>query len=294
MKVLDLFCCEGGASYGYQLAGLEILAGVDWDLYPDSKTNKFKSRNHLARYNIKFPGKGHRLTWEQGLEQFAAEADLIHASPPCQLFSTQSRDRKKAAELHINLIPSVREKLNETGKPYVIENVPNARSELINPVTLSARMFNDELWVDWDVREEIGAEAYYRKIADETEDDGVTWKKGPGKDPRRYGAYSSTVREDIPTKWTIRRERLFEVSGFTLSPLLEQETEREVMSITQSRNPTMAWNKINRQSIPLHVRQTVMGGLDWMSNSGLGEALPPQFTREIGCQFLDQMVSGRK
>jgi len=65
MRVLDLFCGMGGASAGYAMAGLDIVAGIDM------------SPSQLSRY----PFDGHLMDWRDGLEKYAAEADLISASP---------------------------------------------------------------------------------------------------------------------------------------------------------------------------------------------------------------------
>ncbi len=70
--------------------------------------------------------------------------DAIHASPPCQAHTTMSnrwRGKGGKADEHVDLIPAVREALRATGVPYVIENVPGARAQLVNPVTLSGGMF---------------------------------------------------------------------------------------------------------------------------------------------------------
>ena len=48
--------------------------------------------------------------------------DLIHASPPCQAFSTSTADRSR----HPDLIAPTRALLEESGRPYVIENVQGA------------------------------------------------------------------------------------------------------------------------------------------------------------------------
>jgi len=68
------------------------------------------------------------------LSDFAA----IHASPPCQAYSTITPDKSK----HERLIHVVREMLVESGLPYVIENVAGARKELIDPVMLCGSSFN--------------------------------------------------------------------------------------------------------------------------------------------------------
>ena len=50
------------------------------------------------------------------------DIDAIHASPPCQHYCAGTHDR----DAHPDLIGEVRELLQMTGKPWVIENVPGA------------------------------------------------------------------------------------------------------------------------------------------------------------------------
>lgn len=106
MKVLDLFCGAGGAGEGYRRAGFDVF-GVDIEPH-DYKPGGFRVMDALAA-----------LTSGYDLSEF----DLIHASPPCQRYSTATganRDR------HPDLIAPLRELLNKAGIPYVIENVPQA------------------------------------------------------------------------------------------------------------------------------------------------------------------------
>jgi len=70
-----------------------------------------------------------------------APYDAIHASPPCQAFSTIS----PAGNSHPNLIPATRELLASTGRPYVIENVQGASSHLVAPVMLCGSSFGLEV-----------------------------------------------------------------------------------------------------------------------------------------------------
>jgi DNA (cytosine-5)-methyltransferase 1 len=119
MKVLDLFCCQGGAGKGYERAGFDVT-GVDKDPQP--------------RYPLPFV----QADAIEYVRAHGAEFDFIHASPPCQLYSLTYRIQGND---HPDLIGPTREALNATGVPWVIENVEDARSELRNPVTLCGVYF---------------------------------------------------------------------------------------------------------------------------------------------------------
>ena len=110
MRVLDLYCGAGGAGVGYSRAGHEVV-GVDIDPQPD----------------YPFPMcVADALAGDP--ERIAALFDAVHASPPCQAYTTMSnRNRGDWPDL----IAPTRELLEATGLPYVIENVPGAKAELI-------------------------------------------------------------------------------------------------------------------------------------------------------------------
>ena len=103
--LLDLFCGAGGAAMGYSRAGFEVI-GCDVNPQP--------------RYPFRMWQKSvlDLFFWEGGCEGLPFVA--IHASPPCQAYNQLSTDG------HPRLIEPVRELLEATGLPYVIENIPAA------------------------------------------------------------------------------------------------------------------------------------------------------------------------
>jgi DNA (cytosine-5)-methyltransferase 1 len=116
-KLLDLFCCQGGASAGYVAAGFDVV-GVDLSPQP--------------RYPFRFV-QADALAF---LEENGGYFDAIHASPPCQAFTNCQRIRGND---HPDLIGPTRELIELAYKPYVIENVEGA--PLINPTLLCGGMF---------------------------------------------------------------------------------------------------------------------------------------------------------
>lgn len=67
------------------------------------------------------------------------EYDFIHASPPCQGYSHLTPEAHKGK--YEKLIDQLREILINIGKPYVIENVAGAKSDLKAPTMLCGSMF---------------------------------------------------------------------------------------------------------------------------------------------------------
>lgn len=120
-RILDTYCCAGGAGMGYHLAGFDVV-GVDIEARP--------------RYPFEF----HQADALEVLAdaEFMAGFDAVHASPPCQFATKAQRIR---GNTHPNLIAPTRDLVAATGLPYVIENVPDARAYLINPVELCGCMF---------------------------------------------------------------------------------------------------------------------------------------------------------
>jgi DNA (cytosine-5)-methyltransferase 1 len=130
--LLDVFCGAGGCSEGYRRAGFEVI-GVD--IHPQPRyPYRFIETDALEVLATL------RRKWEWMLGSFAA----IHASPPCQAFTTMSNRHRGAggkADDAVDLIAATRSLLEQTGLPYVIENVPGARAQMRSPYVLNGGMF---------------------------------------------------------------------------------------------------------------------------------------------------------
>ncbi|MEU8182543.1 DNA cytosine methyltransferase [Micromonospora sp. NPDC049047] len=116
LRVLDLFCCAGGASAGYYAAGFDVV-GVDIRPQP----------------YYPFP-----FIQADALTVDLTGFDVIAASPPCQRFSAATPAHMRHE--HPDLIEPTRERLRAAvaapGGPwaYVMENVPGA--PLLDPITI--------------------------------------------------------------------------------------------------------------------------------------------------------------
>lgn len=126
IKLLDLFCGAGGCAVGYHRAGIDEIVGIDIEEqhnYP----YEFIRGDAIAYLN--------NLIESGEINKF----DMIHASPPCQGYS-RTKSLTKDNE-YPKLIKIIRGLILKTGLPYVIENVEQAKKDMINPIRLCGEMF---------------------------------------------------------------------------------------------------------------------------------------------------------
>jgi DNA (cytosine-5)-methyltransferase 1 len=122
-RLLDLFCGAGGAAMGYHRAGFDVI-GVDIADQP--------------YYPFEFV-RADALTFD--LDGF----DAVHASPPCQAYSTMG-NRSRAEGMRClppapDLLPETLDLLERTGLPFVCENVLGAKRLMPNAFVLSGGQF---------------------------------------------------------------------------------------------------------------------------------------------------------
>lgn len=89
---------------GYHRAGFKVV-GVDIEPQPN------------------YPFEFYQGDAIEFIRNNGGDFDVIHASPPCQKYSVAAHIHKNY-EKHPDLLPETREALDNTGKPWIIENVP--------------------------------------------------------------------------------------------------------------------------------------------------------------------------
>lgn len=198
----------------------------------------------VARFGRRYPGQ-RGFTAGDALDYIARYGWMyrfIHASPPCQPYSIATAGNPAARAKHDRLIAVTREALNSTGRPWVLENVALAGKEMLEPVTLCGTMEAFKLW---------------------------------------------TVDED-GTKLEMWRHRLFETGGgFTFEapgPCRHHWYSRQVAgSYGGARRDKVEARKVRHGGyVPAkHVQERLLG-VDWMTQHGLYQSIPPAYTEHIG------------
>lgn len=238
--LLDAFSGEGGAGVGYWRAGF-CVTPVDND--PD----------RLALYPRHCPGAepilGDALVAivERG-PSFAAG----HGSPTCTGYSRGTAALPDRLERYDRLIAATRDALAGTGRPYVIENVADARPELVDPVMLCGRMF--------------GLTA--------VDDDGTKLTL----DRHRLfeaGGFTLTAPPHTPHGWKSNRRDGVQVAGAYGGARRDKVEAREV-------------RKGGYVPASLAVLQDLLG-TPWMSERGCFHSIPPAYTEHIGPQLMDRV-----
>ncbi|MYS06347.1 DNA methylase [Streptomyces sp. SID6041] len=128
-RLLDLFCCAGGAATGYRRAGFDVL-GVDIAPRPNYPFTFVQADALEYLANLIATGE---------IERFA----IVHSSRPCQdkCNLTVGTNRSRGwGSTHVDLVAPTRVLLEPSGLPYVIEQ-PNGRAEIRKDLTLCGEQF---------------------------------------------------------------------------------------------------------------------------------------------------------
>lgn len=210
---------------GYHRAGFEVV-GVDIEPQPN------------------YPFEFHRadaLDVLEGLvttESILGRFDVIHASPPCQAYLNLGAVNRALGRSydHADLIGTTREWLQALGVLYVIENVPDARPKLIDPVRVCGTSFGLPL--------------------------------------RRHRLFESNV----PLTGTACAHHRFTEKRYWTG--WRPKGEHRLSTVVQ-----VYGNAADKHEWPSAM------GIDWMTNDGMAEAIPPVYTEHVGAQLLAAIAS---
>lgn len=237
IRLLDLYCGAGGAAEGYRRAGFRNIVGVD------HKPQKHYPFDFVLCDALEF------------LERHGSEFDFIHASPPCQRYSVMTNGRwQDRVPEHPDLIADTRKAILKLGIPYVIENVPGAAKELINPVMLCGTSF--------------GLETKY------------------GSQLRRHRLFECSFATDIPPTCDHKPGSVIGVYGGGQNP-----ARKVPPTIGVYGNSGGGSNRDNIAMFGVQDRRDAMG-IQWMTGKELSEAIPPAYTEWIGEQYIKRFTRG--
>lgn len=237
--ILDLYCCQGGASEGYARAGWRVV-GVDKDPqrhypFPLYVGDAIEALDRLlAGHALPFTHPSGEVEW-LGLEDFAA----LGASPPCQAYSKTANAYDSEGK-HPELVEPTRDRLIASGLPYVIENVEGA--PLRDPLVL------------------CGTEFGLRTL----DSDGV--------------------------ELALRRHRIFESNVFLWGAggcVHDDTPVAGVYSGSRHNHPADRDNPARRGGYaPRGEVAARLLGIDWMTQKGREQSIPPAYTEHIGRQLI--------
>lgn len=125
LRVIDLFCGPGGFSSGFEAAGFEIVAALDYDT--DAVTTFTANHGCAAK--------------QQDLSDFdyseLPDADIVIGGPPCTQFSSAKSNRTRNVLDGLLLVQSfLRCVYLKKPKYWIMENVPTIQKYLPNKVPL--------------------------------------------------------------------------------------------------------------------------------------------------------------
>lgn len=111
IRLLDLCCKAGGCSVGYHQAAKDLalqieIVGVDIEPQPN------------------YPYEFVQADAATFLKANSALFTHVHASPPCQAFTPATAQQRKNGTVYRDNLSELRDLIQESGLPGVIENVP--------------------------------------------------------------------------------------------------------------------------------------------------------------------------
>ena len=189
--------------------------------------------------------------YPKDLAEHGGEYDAIHASPPCQGYTIATAGNPSARAKHVRLIAATRELLKLTGRPWVIENVEQARSQMVDPVLLCGRMFGLEADDEDGLRLVLDRHRLFESNVP------LVAPTHPKHDDRQVaGVYGGSRRSSKP-------------NATPADDRYAARHERHGGYVPRSKA----------------VQQALLG-IDWMTVKGMQESIPPAYSQHVGMQLM--------
>jgi DNA (cytosine-5)-methyltransferase 1 len=280
-RLLDLFCCEGGASVGYHRAGFDVYGvdlfkhknakgqtvGFSQDRYPFPSTklygvDLFRYRDESGKLKgfsqkrypfascqgdvlivmaLLLAGESIPFTHKDGRVEYLRLSDFA-AIAGSPPCQAYSITKHTHSNVHAQLVEPTRDALIATGKPYVIENVVGA--PLLNPLMLCGSEFD------------------------------------------------LTTIDDDGTPLRMERHRLFESNVWLLgNGGCRHDLRVQVAGAYGGGSVDRGHAKTVRRGgyTPAAAVRGRLLGIDWMTMGGMSQSIPPAYTEHIGRQLLDAL-----
>jgi len=250
-RLLDLFAGAGGAAMGYHRAGFEVV-GVDIKPQP-----RYPFEFHQADA-LTFPVQGFQA---------------IHASPPCQRYSTLRHLPWLKGREYWDSIPPTRAFLQASGLPWLIENVEFAP---LCGIILCGTMFGLPIY------RHRRFEASFLLMAPDHEKHQVHY-------PKRDIVDDDGVTRKVSDLSRVNASR----SACGGQHILMRELyDRSHCKDDKSRLNTWGETGIAGRHGGVALKRAAMG-IDWMTGAELSQAIPPAYTEWIGRQLMRWLREAR-
>ncbi|WP_416261814.1 DNA cytosine methyltransferase [Gibbsiella quercinecans] len=142
VKVVDLFCGAGGLTYGLQMAGLDVVAGID---IASECRFAYESNNNALFIEKDISS----VTKEELLALFGnADVKILAGCAPCQPFSTYTQGKDKKNDKKWPLLYEFERLIKEVSPDIVtMENVPDVtKHQVYNDFFNSLKKLGYHIW----------------------------------------------------------------------------------------------------------------------------------------------------
>lgn len=248
-RVLDLFCGAGGLSLGFELAGFDIVGGVDF-MKDAIATHEKNFKNSLS-----ICADIREISDEEVQKMFGGKVDVIVGGPPCQGFSAANKQQRLEDDprnrLFFEFIRFVKI-LNP--KAVVIENVRQILTKNDGFAKKKIIEILNELGYNVDVRVLTASEYGVPQCRKRAVFVGVKKEIGtPDFDKMKKNSHTVTVKEAISELYGLET---------SVSPFLESEPKTQFQKYVRAKDNRIRNHEIKypNEEVQERIKYVPQGG----------------------------------